>query len=140
MPRDDEGVVFTRVTAGLRKPSVRMQLANGRRVELLSFHLEPGYCWNGKKITPIFDEVAARLFYSVDVHWVTEPAVGDGDGFLCIAYFCSDTPTTDTAIANASYLLLGSFIQNINHGVQGIVSDMLSAIVWETTAEDEFVW
>src|SRR5262245_44782877 len=45
MFRDGDSLVFQRVTGGLRKPILRFRLRSGRQVELLGFHLEPGWAF-----------------------------------------------------------------------------------------------
>lgn len=61
MLRENDSIVFQRVTGGLRKLIVRFRLASGRQVELLGFHLEPGCAFNGDAPRAIIEDVVRRL-------------------------------------------------------------------------------
>lgn len=141
MFRSGDSLVFQRVTGALRKPIVRFELPNGRRVELLGFHLEPGWAFGGEPPQPSAREVARRLYpherpviVGVSEHTL-EPA------WLCVAYLCSDTPTQpgDT-VYNYSVLLVCGLVADIGVGVRGMVGELLSRVEWEAVATDDAMW
>ena len=91
MFRQGDSLVFQRVTGGLRKPIVRFILASGRRVELLGFHLEPGWAFGGASPRPIAEEVVRRLYPDERPVFVHRPDQVAGPAWLCVAYLYSDT-------------------------------------------------
>jgi hypothetical protein len=140
--------VFQRVTDGIRKPVVRFRLASGRRVELLGFHLEPGWAIGGETPRPVLEEVVRRLYPNESPVVVADLERVQGNAYLCLAYLClaylySDTPVRRDKPANYSALLLCGLIGNIDKGVKGvraIVAEMLSQVEWEACATEDFMW
>jgi hypothetical protein len=140
MFRRGDSFVFQRVTGGLRKPIVRFRLASGRKVELLGFHLEPGWAFAGDTPRPIVEEVARRLYPNDKPVIVTAPERFQGPAFLCVAYLYSDTPTRRGSSVCYSVLLMCGLVENIDKGVRGIVGDLLSQVDWEVAATDDCMW
>jgi hypothetical protein len=141
MPREDDSFVFERVTAGLRKPIVRFRLPSGRRLELLAFHLEPGWAFNGESPRPIAQEVVRRLYPNEQPVFVGEPDQATGPAYLCVAYLYSDTPTQRGGSAlNYSVLLVCGLVENIDKGIRGVVCELLSGVDWEANAADDSMW
>jgi hypothetical protein len=136
----DDGLVFQRVTGGLRKPVVRFRLASVREVELLAFHLEPGWAIGGGTPRPILEEVVRRLYPNESPVLVADFARFQGDAFLCIAYLYSDTPASRDGLGNYSVLLACGLVRSINGSVRGIVAELLSQIDREACATDDFMW
>src|SRR5262245_46443293 len=140
MFRTDDNFVFQRVTAGLRKPIVRFRLQSGRQVELLGFHLEPGWVFTGDTPKAVLGEVAHRLYPNETPVFITPPEQFKGPAFVCAAYLYSDTPVCPDSSVNYSVLLICGLITNIDKGVRGIVSNLLSGVDWEASAKDDFMW
>jgi hypothetical protein len=140
MFREGDGLVFQRVTGGLRKPIVRFRLESGRQIELLGFHLEPAWAFTGEAARPIVDEVVRRLYPNERPVVVDTPERFEGSAFLCVAYLYSDTPVRKGTSLCFSVLLVCGLVGNIDKGVRGIVCDLLSQVDWETAAVDDSIW
>jgi len=141
MFRETDSLVLQRVTGGLRKPIVRFGLPSGRKVELLGFHLEPGWAFNGESPRPIVQDVVRRLYPRERPVFVSDPELATGPAWLCIAYLYSDTPTHRGRTAlDYSVLLLCGLISDIGIGVRGMVCELLSRIEWENVATDDAIW
>lgn len=140
MSLHDESLVFQRVTVGLRKPVMRFQLASGRQVELLAFHLEPTctFCYESPR--PIVHEILRRLYPSGTPVIIDDLEHAEGPTWLCIAHLCSDAPAAGDIPANCSYLLVCGLVRNIDVGVRTMVCELLSRVDWNTSAENEFLW
>ena len=142
MADEGESLVFQRVTSGIRKPVVRFGLPSGRRVELLAFHLEPGWAFGGGAAPRhIAHDVVKRLYPHGRPVFVTEPEQATGPAWLCVAQLCSDTPTeSGAAHSNYSVLLVCGLIRDVSVGVRGIVCELLSRVDWDTAATDDMMW
>jgi hypothetical protein len=139
MSRAGDDIVFQRVTGCLRKPVTRFRLASGRQIELLGFHLEPGWASTGNAWRPIAEEVARRLYPNESPVIVGNPETVPGPSYLCVAYFYSDSPVEGDLPANYSLLPLCGFVENVDKGIRGIVCDLLSQADWEASASNDFM-
>jgi hypothetical protein len=141
MSREGDSFVFQRLTAALRKPIVRFRLPSGRRVELLGFHLEPGWAFGGESPRPIAHEVARRLYPDEQPVFVGDPEQTAGPAWLCVAYLYSDTPARPGGTAlDCSVLLACGLVSDIGVGVRAMVGELLSRIEWEAVAADDMMW
>jgi hypothetical protein len=140
MFRVDDTFVFQRVTGCLRKPIVRFRMQSGRSVELLGFHLEPGWAFGGESPRPAMEEVARRVYPSERPVFIGEQEGSDKPAWLCLAYLYSDAPARESNFANYSVLLIGGLISNVDVGIRGIVCDLLSRVDWEAVATDDLLW
>jgi hypothetical protein len=141
MSREIDSFVFQRVTGGLRKPIVRFGLQSGRKVELLGFHLEPGWAFGGEIPRPSAEEVARRLY--PDERPVFVGGLGEAfqPAWLCVAYLYSDTPTGRRGSGICySVLLVCGLVTNIDKGVRGLVCELLSQVDWEASAVNDVMW
>lgn len=140
MFREGDSFVFQRVTSCLRKPIIRFSLPSGRRVELLGFHLEPGWAFGSESPRPIAEENVSRLYpggrpvFVGELEKATEPA------WLCVAHLYSDTPAGSDIPANYSWLLVCGPVSNIDAGIRGMVCELLTQVEWEAVATDDFMW
>ena len=139
MAHNGDSLVFQRVTGCLRKPAGRFGLPAGRQVELLGFHLEPGWAFGGASPRTVAEEVAARLYPRERPVWVGDPAESAGPAWLCLAYLYSDAPARP-GVGNYSVLLVGGLVADIGVGVRGMVCELLSRVSWEATATDDAMW
>jgi hypothetical protein len=140
MFRDGDSLVFQRVTGCLRKPIVRFGLPSGRRVELLGFHLEPGWAFGSESPRPAAEEVVRRLYPNERPVFIGEPEKEAGPAWLCVAYLYSDTPARSGGVANCSSLLACGLVSDLGAGVRGMVCQLLSRVEWEAVAADDFMW
>ena len=141
MFREGDSLVFQRITGGLRKPIVRFRLPSGRRVELLGFHLEPGWAFGGESPRPIAEEVVRRLYPNERPIFVGVWDEGTGPAWLCVAYMYSDMPARkDGTALDYSVLLVCGLVANIDQGVRGIVCGLLSGVDWEAVTVDDAMW
>jgi hypothetical protein len=140
MFRDGDSLVFQRVTGCLRKPIVRFALPSGREIELLSFHLEPGWAFGGESPRPIAEEVVRRLYPNERPVFVGEQPNAAGSSWLCVAYLYSDTPVRSTGVSNYSVLLICGFVKNVDVGVRDVVCELLAAVDWESVASEDAMW
>jgi hypothetical protein len=141
MFREGDSLTFQRVTGALRKPIVRFGLASGRQVELLGFHLEPGWAFGGESPRPIAQEVVRRLYPNERPMFVAEPERAAGPAWLCAAYLYSDTPVRPGGTAlDYSVLLVCGLVADIGVGVRGMVCELLSRVEWEAAATDDAMW
>ena len=141
MFRESDSLVFQRVTGGIRKPIVRFGLPSGRRVELLGFHLEPGWAFGGESPRPIAEEVVRRLYPDERPVFVGEPDKAAGPAWLCAAYLYSDAPARPGGTAlDYSVMLICGLVDDIRKGVRGMVCELLSRVEWETNATDDLMW
>jgi hypothetical protein len=136
----DDGILFQRVTTGLRKPVTRFLTTSGRQVELLSFHLEPGWAFAGDNPRPVMQEVSRRLYPHQSPVIVGDPESAQGDAYLCVAHLFSDTPTRPDRPRNCSELLVCGLVREIEVGVHDIVRALLSQVDWDAGATDDFLW
>ena len=135
-------LIFERVTLGLRKPIVRFALPTGRKVELLAFHLEPGWAFNGDGSSrAIARDVVRRLYPDERPVFVGDPETAAGPAYLCVAYLYSDAPTRSRGTAlDYSVLLVCGLVENIDRGVRRLVCELLSRVDWEASADDDTMW
>jgi hypothetical protein len=139
MFRESDSLIFQRVTGALRKPIVRFELATGRQVELLGFHLEPGWAF-GDSPQPLAEEVARRLYPNERLVLLGEPNRAPEPAWLCLAYLYSDSPMRPGGVSNYSVLLVGGLVRDIGVGVDGLVCDLLAGVEWEAVATDDVMW
>ena len=135
-----DSLVFQRITSCLRKPVVRFGLASGRQVELLGFHLEPGWAFGGESPRPVADEVVRRLYPNEQAVFIGEPEKATGPAWLCVVYLYSDRPARSDVVANYSLLLACGLVSNISAGIRDLVCELLSRVEWEAVAADDFMW
>jgi hypothetical protein len=141
MFRESDSFVFQRVTAGLRKPIVRFRLPSGRQVELLGFHLEPGWAFDGESPRPIAEEVVRRLYPNERPVFVGKPDKTPWPAWLCVAYLYSDAPARRGGTTlDYSVLLVCGLVGDIGKGVHGMVCELLSQVEWEASATDDSMW
>jgi hypothetical protein len=141
MYRESDSFVFQRVTGGLRKPILRFRLANGRQIELLGFHLEPAWAFGREEPRPNVEKVLRRLYPHEKPVVITEPEHYEGSAFLCVAYLYSDSPAKKKgSTLDYSVLLVCGLVADIDKGVRGIVSELLSKVDWESAATDDSMW
>ena len=138
MCRDSYSLPFQFVNAPLRKPIIRISLPNGRQIELVGFHLEPG--WTNPETPLRIEVVSRRLYPDVKPVFVGEHAGYIGSGWLCLAYLLSDTPIRHDSLDNCSWLLVAGIIQNVDVGVRSMVNELLSKVTWESVASDDSFW
>jgi hypothetical protein len=142
MFREGDSLVFQRVTGGLRKPSLRFVLPSGRKVELLGFHLEPGWAFGGEAPRPIAEEVVRRLYPNERPVFVGPPqGEASGPAWLCVAYLYSDTPAGRGGSGICySVLLVCGLVENIDRGVRGLVCELLAQVDWDASAVNDVMW
>jgi hypothetical protein len=141
MFREADSLVFKRVTGALRKPILRFGLPSGRQVELLAFHLEPGWAFDGETPRSVAREVVRRLYPNERPVFVGEPDQAAGPAYLCVAYLYSDTPTGENCSAfNYSVLLVCGLVENIDKGIRAVVCELLSQVDWDRSAANDFMW
>ena len=126
MTLGNDSIFFEATTKGLRKPRIRMRSKCGRNVELLAFHIEPAFCV-GPPAKPVFNDVAKRIYPNSRTVWVGSPV--DGDCFVCLAHFCSGSTAGDSETANCSYLLVGSFLTDIEGGICKLALNLLNSVM-----------
>ena len=139
MFRESDSLVFQRVTGGIRKPIVRFRLASGRELELLGFHLEPGWEFTGEAARSVVAKVARRIYPNETPVFVADPERYEGPAFVCLADLCSDAPTAGRG-GNYSDLLVGGLVANIDKGIRGILAELLAQVDWDTSATNDFLW
>ena len=132
-------LVFQRVTACLRKPVTRFGLPSGRHVELLGFHLEPGWAVGSEAPRLVIEDVVRRLYPNERPVFVGDVRP-DGPAYLCVANLYSDTPVGRDGVGNYSVLLVCGLVADIDRGVRAIVSELLSQVDWEASAQDDMMW
>jgi hypothetical protein len=141
MIREGDSFVFQRVTRGLRKPVIQFGLPSGRKVELLGFHLEPGWTFAGEAPRPVAEEVVRRLYPGERPVFVGGLGKANGPAWLCVAYLYSDRPTGKGGSAlEYSVLLVCGLVENIDKGIRGVVCELLSQVDWEASAANDVMW